>query len=52
MIWLKPLHLKGFISSPSYKDWKLIDEVSDNKNIINVIKEDIYKDNIGKVWKF
>jgi acyl-CoA dehydrogenase len=46
------LHLKGFISSPSYKeDRKLIDEVLDNKNIINVIKEDIYtKDNIlGKM---
>ena len=46
------LHLKGFISSTSYKeDRKLIDEVLDNKNIINVIKEDIYtKDNIlGKM---
>ena len=46
------LHLKGFISSTSYKeDRKLIDEVLDNKKIINVIKEDIYtKDNIlGKM---
>ena len=46
------IHLKGITSSRNYNnDRKLIDEVMNNKKIIDVIKEDIYtKDNIlGKM---